>query len=444
MKTIDDENRIKNDTSNPDFSDESKEQENLGQEPDSAGGREKKKNVYHNNQYGLNNYKCRGAKGMIDKFLHVCPNTRGFFDKNITLDQIPSRHEQKEKYIEEHDGKYDVSDASRSMRERNKKTIKTKRDFFNQFAQFAVAKYDVNRLEQVLTPRIMSNFIYNLKVRLEASYSPKTVDEAYKNENWKGKDKWSINPISEGTYLQYLSYINILGRYASNTEGYPDVDFSGMTDKAKSYAVKLQEKYKDEIEMRKSEGISSDFVRRPYTAEEQKAILDRIENPKERMIIQLGLMKGLRKENLCTIYPDTEWTTVQGKDGKLRNVRTYSEGNIAVLAKGGQRRNVSIGDIRDTYTGKLILEEIREWSSNGKFSYRSNTLNKNFRKACRELGMDATAIHNLRYTYACTLFRNLLSAGYDYNNALKMVSEALFHKRNSITLHYLRAELRAG
>lgn len=183
---------------------------------------------------------------------------------------------------------------------------------------------------------------------------------------------------------------------------------------------------------------------RAYTTE-QAAIVAAAQTEKHSLATQIAENAGLRAHELLTLRPveeraadthreyrDERFTgrenfaiyTVEGKGGLCREVAIDKE----LAARLEERR---LDEPRTVYDRDVKYEQHydigggRNWSNS--FSAASN----------RELNWSNGA-HGLRHTYAQERMNTLQAAGFEYNQALEIVSQEMGHFRPEITEVYLR------
>ena len=183
---------------------------------------------------------------------------------------------------------------------------------------------------------------------------------------------------------------------------------------------------------------------RAYTTE-QAAIVAAAQTEKNSLATQIAENAGLRAHELLTLRPveeraadthreyrDERFTgrenfaiyTVEGKGGLCREVAIDKE----LAARLEERR---LDEPRTVYDRDVKYEQHydigggRNWSNS--FSAASN----------RELNWSNGA-HGLRHTYAQERMNTLQAAGFEYNQALEIVSKEKGHFRPEITEVYLR------
>lgn len=178
---------------------------------------------------------------------------------------------------------------------------------------------------------------------------------------------------------------------------------------------------------------------------EQAAIVAAAQTEKHSLATQIAENAGLRAHELLTLRPveeraadthreyrDERFTgrenfaiyTVEGKGGLCREVAIDKE----LAARLEERR---LDEPRTVYDRDVKYEQHydigggRNWSNS--FSAASN----------RELNWSNGA-HGLRHTYAQERMNTLQAAGFEYNQALEIVSQEMGHFRPEITEVYLR------
>lgn len=330
------------------------------------------------------------AKSFVDELLHSAPQTSAFFNKDIDIGDIISRHEQKENAKENNIN--DAVERCKTFEKSNAQDITNIRNQLNVYAQFALLK-GCNSMNQALSPRIVKQYI-----------------DFRENQCKNGE-------ITIGTMKAICSNIRMLGYFATSTPKYKNVDYTKLTTRAYNNA-------KEYIKEHKTEKKSSE--KGAYTKEEFQRIIDNFTNEKFKVAANLSFWQGLRLENVATVYVDTKW---QKNDGKW--VRVPNAGTIALISKGTQRHTLKV--FPD------ILDNLRKYKDeNCVFRCNKRSLEKHLKTVCDKLGIKKTRWHNLRYSFANRTFRELLKSGVDIESAKRITSESMYHRRSEITKHYLR------
>lgn len=183
---------------------------------------------------------------------------------------------------------------------------------------------------------------------------------------------------------------------------------------------------------------------RAYTTE-QAAIVAAAQTEKHSLATQIAENAGLRAHELLTLRPVEERAADTHRE--YRDERFTGRENVAIYTvegKGGLCREVAIDkelaarleerrldEPRTVYDRDVKYEQHydigggRNWSNS--FSAASN----------RELNWSNGA-HGLRHTYAQERMNTLQAAGFEYNQALEIVSQEMGHFRPEITEVYLR------
>lgn len=183
---------------------------------------------------------------------------------------------------------------------------------------------------------------------------------------------------------------------------------------------------------------------RAYTTD-QAAIVAAAQTEKHSLATQIAENAGLRAHELLTLRPVEERAADTHRE--YRDERFTGRENVAIYTvegKGGLCREVAIDkelaarleerrldEPRTVYDRDVKYEQHydigggRNWSNS--FSAASN----------RELNWSNGA-HGLRHTYAQERMNTLQAAGFEYNQALEIVSQEMGHFRPEITEVYLR------
>lgn len=178
---------------------------------------------------------------------------------------------------------------------------------------------------------------------------------------------------------------------------------------------------------------------------EQAAIVAAAQTEKHSLATQIAENAGLRAHELLTLRPVEERAADTHRE--YRDERFTGRENVAIYTvegKGGLCREVAIDkelaarleerrldEPRTVYDRDVKYEQHydigggRNWSNS--FSAASN----------RELNWSNGA-HGLRHTYAQERMNTLQAAGFEYNQALEIVSQEMGHFRPEITEVYLR------
>lgn len=199
----------------------------------------------------------------------------------------------------------------------------------------------------------------------------------------------------------------------------------------------------EKIPVIKSE-LQQTLESRAYTTE-QAAIVAAAQTEKHSLATQIAENAGLRAHELLTLRPVEERAADTHRE--YRDERFTGRENVAIYTvegKGGLCREVAIDkelaarleerrldEPRTVYDRDVKYEQHydigggRNWSNS--FSAASN----------RELNWSNGA-HGLRHTYAQERMNTLQAAGFEYNQALEIVSQEMGHFRPEITEVYLR------
>ena len=183
---------------------------------------------------------------------------------------------------------------------------------------------------------------------------------------------------------------------------------------------------------------------RAYT-QQQIDLISKAQSKKHALATIIAADGGLRAHELLTLLPVEErlpsshrsWIserfagrrdvtrfTVQGKGGLIREIAIRNElaDQLAKLRLSGSR---VVTDRDIFYTQYYDIGGGHRWSDS--FSKASK----------RELGWSSGA-HGVRHTYAQTRMRSLQLLGFNYEQALGIVSQEMGHFRQDITEVYLR------
>ena len=166
---------------------------------------------------GLSDDERNIAKSWATNLLHNAPQTEKFFNPNISLSEIKSRHEQKQEARDKGES-LKVSETSKYFERSSVTTInKNLRPFFNQFMEFAYkgGNRDAN---SAVSPKVIRNFLHFQE------------DRVYSRE------------ITPDTFKEYASRIRILASMATVTKGFQELPIEKIE--------KMTQKSQDKINTR--------------------------------------------------------------------------------------------------------------------------------------------------------------------------------------------------
>ena len=154
-------------------------------------------------------------------------------------------------------------------------------------------------------------------------------------------------------------------------------------------------------------------------SEEEEARLVAVCSPALRRVVQVGLLTGLRRQELASLRPEE----VDLDRGLVSVAACYS--------KNGERRTLPVGPrlkavLQDALiasrsaTTVLVNEQGRSWPL--------DRLSEQFRATCERAGIGSLGLHVLRHSFAS----RLIMAGVD----LSTVKELMGHKDIQMTLRY--------
>ena len=199
----------------------------------------------------------------------------------------------------------------------------------------------------------------------------------------------------------------------------------------------------EKLDVVKSE-IESAQTSRAYTPE-QAALVAGAQSDKHSLATQIAENAGLRAHELLTLRPAEERPADTHRE--YRDDRFAGRENVAIYTvegKGGLCREVAIDrdlaakleerrldEPRTVYDREVRYEQHYDLGGGKQWS-------DSFSKAAeRELGWSEGA-HGLRHEYAQERMNTLQENGYNYQEALEVVSQEMGHFRPEITEVYLR------
>ena len=205
----------------------------------------------------------------------------------------------------------------------------------------------------------------------------------------------------------------------------------------------LQAVLGEKLDVVKSE-IESAQTSRAYTPE-QAALVAGAQSDKHSLATQIAENAGLRAHELLTLRPAEERPADTHRE--YRDDRFAGRENVAIYTvegKGGLCREVAIDrdlaakleerrldEPRTVYDREVRYEQHYDLGGGKQWS-------DSFSKAAeRELGWSEGA-HGLRHEYAQERMNTLQENGYNYQEALEVVSQEMGHFRPEITEVYLR------
>lgn len=355
---------------------------------------------------GLSDDERNIAKSWATNLLHNAPQTEKFFNPNISLSEIKSRHEQKKEARDRGDS-LRASETAKYFERSSVTTInKNLRPFFNQFMEFAYkgGNRDAN---SAVSPKVIRNFLHFQE------------DRVYSRE------------ITPDTFKEYASRIRILASMATVTKGFQELPI----EKIEKMTQKSQDKVKAYVEEMKNTDnpvINDKHKIRAYTGDELERIINRLEKDgKGKMAASVRLISetAFRIENATSFQLNTQWKRV----GYKKYEREYTMSNkIAIVSKGNQRHTVTLS--------KELFDLLKQYvDSDGRFILKQDDLRNAVKEACKKEGIEYISIHALRATVAYRMYRDLKATGYSEQDALQIVSNQLYHGRPDITLYYIRS-----
>ena len=205
----------------------------------------------------------------------------------------------------------------------------------------------------------------------------------------------------------------------------------------------LQAVLGEKLEVVKSE-LDTTLSSRAYTPE-QAALVAEAQSDKHSLATQIAENAGLRAHELLTLRPAEERPADTHRD--YRDDRFAGRDNVAIYTvegKGGLCREVAIDRNLAEKLEERRLDEPKTTYDRG-IGYQQHydlgggkQWSDSFSKAAeRELGWSEGA-HGLRHEYAQERMNTLQSIGYEYREALEVVSQEMGHFRPEITEVYLR------
>lgn len=199
----------------------------------------------------------------------------------------------------------------------------------------------------------------------------------------------------------------------------------------------------EKLEVVKSE-LDTTLSSRAYTSE-QAALVAGAQSDKHSLATQIAENAGLRAHELLTLRPAEERPADTHRD--YRDDRFAGRDNVAIYTvegKGGLCREVAIDRDLANRLEERRLDEPKTTYDRG-IGYEQHydlgggkQWSDSFSKAAeRELGWSEGA-HGLRHEYAQERMNTLQENGYNYQEALEVVSQEMGHFRPEITEVYLR------
>lgn len=199
----------------------------------------------------------------------------------------------------------------------------------------------------------------------------------------------------------------------------------------------------EKLDVVKSE-LDTTLSSRAYTPE-QAALVAEAQSDKHSLATQIAENAGLRAHELLTLLPVEKRAADTHRD--YRDDRFAGRENVAIYTvegKGGLCREVAIDRDLAAKLEERRLDEPKTTYDRG-IGYEQHydlgggkQWSDSFRKAAeRELGWSEGA-HGLRHEYAQERMNTLQEIGYNYQEALEVVSQEMGHFRPEITEVYLR------
>lgn len=352
---------------------------------------------------GLSDFERMKAKSYADELFHNAPQTAKFFDPNISLSEIKSRHEQKQEARDRGDS-LKVSETMKYFERNNVTTITHDlRPSFNQYFEFAYARGN-RGLYSACSHKTMHNYVQFLENRVKE------------------------RKITPDTFNEYLSRMRILASMVTATEGLPELNIDEMTKRA-SYRI---DNYVKEMKNTDNPVINDKHKVRAYKGDELERIINRLEkdgNYKIATTVRVIEATAFRIENASSIPLNTQWRRI----GYRNFEREFTPDNkIAIVSKGNQKHTVTLSP--------ELFDKLEKYAdSDGKFIIDQNEVREAVKKACEKEGIKFISIHNLRATVAYRLYRDLKATGHSEQDARQIVSNQLYHGRTDITMYYINS-----
>lgn len=287
------------------------------------------------------------------------------------------------------------------------------------------------------------------KEKIEAEKIPTKKHTVKKSKN---PDKWNHLIFSFKTYDTYKNRAIVFAKYCKKEFGIKQLN--EITPKMT----------KDFFKKRKNEGKTA------YTLNGDRAALVKLENCiKKRKWIsnesnfvlsseELGIPIR-KKENRLRgeIYINSELDLIKqevseatkkyikfisGTGARIKEASTikkkdidFEKNQITLKGKGGYSRKIPISNDFKQWLKEIIEDK----STNDKVlpERTDRAIQKQVRKACKNLEIKPLGLHRMRATYAYNLYKELLEKGYNDKEARKIVSERLGHHRLSVVSNYL-------
>lgn len=341
------------------------------------------------------------CKEWADTLLHNAPQTKDFFDKNISLSEIKNRQEQKE----------EARDLGKSLRadETSKYFIRSNATTINKSLRPQLEiimrfgyQNGASDTDQALSPKMMLKYV---------QFREKQVYE---------------RTLTPDSFKAIMSKIRIFGHMSTATKGFPNVDYQKMTDKATKRVNEYIKAHKAT-----DNPVNNDRHKiHAFTNGEEQKIIQGVKNEKVKVALELIDKHLFRIENASMVYLGYKWEKIYGKWERVKT----DEPKIALVSKGTQRHTVTLE--------QELFNKLMKFSEKRKgydvFHVSKRTIQNNVKKSAEALGIKST-VHNLRATAAYKLYNKSLNADYSESEAKKIVSNKLFHGRLDITSYYINS-----
>lgn len=190
--------------------------------------------------------------------------------------------------------------------------------------------------------------------------------------------------------------------------------------------------------------LQSALKSRAYTSQ-QAVMVASAQTEKNSLATQIAENAGLRAHELLTLRPVEERPADTHRE--YRNDRFTGRENVAIYTvegKGGLCREVAIDkelasrlEERRLDEPRIVFDREVKYESHYAIGGGQNWSNSFSAASNRELGWSNGA-HGLRHEFAQERMNALQGAGYEYNQALEIVSQEMGHFRAEITEVYLR------
>jgi integrase len=255
------------------------------------------------------------------------------------------------------------------------------------------------------------------------------VCEGHVNNHFKDLNNMKVNRITTATVEKYITDRQTQGMNISTLR-----KVLVTLNQILKYAAR--HRYVDhnplnDAERPRSPGNESEEQGEVMVLEEAqvKALLEKTEDPKYRMLFMLAIFTGARQGELLGL----KWEDIDLKSGEVHFKRTFNNGRFFAPKTRKSNRTLTLGPV--------TLTELKKWrlacpknelnllfpNEAGEPLDHHNMVRRYFKPALDKAELPAIRFHDLRHTYA--------SIRLDQGDSIGEVSEDLGHSTPTVTLN---------